>query len=183
MYRIRKPTLKDIDGLLSIENLVYNDLNWSKETFISEISSPYSTYICFEIGNDTYSKIIAYAGYWKVLNEGHIVTIVVSPDYRKKHISDILLYSILSLGINNSIAWFTLEVRISNFIAIALYSKYLFSTVGVRKKYYQDNNEDALVLWSNDLTIKRNQELITDIFNTTQKKYSDTDIFKYTSVF
>ena len=77
---------------------------------------------------------------------------VVCQKHRKKHIADILLYNLLNSALKEGVKWLTLEVRISNSSAIGLYLKYKFKQLGIRKGYYQDNNEDALILWTDDIS-------------------------------
>ena len=172
----------DLDQVCEIESEVYKSSSWSYKTFLNEISSGFTTYLCFEDNSKSICKILGYAGYWKVLNEGHIVTMVVHPLYRRKHIADILIYNLIQDAIQNMISWLTLEVRISNLPAINCYKKYGFKPIGIRKKYYQDNLEDALIMWSEKIEKADNLTKIIDIYLDTKQRLGDADIFKYTNL-
>ncbi|OGI20565.1 MAG: ribosomal-protein-alanine N-acetyltransferase [Candidatus Melainabacteria bacterium RIFCSPHIGHO2_02_FULL_34_12] len=146
---IRKMKLEDIDSIINIERSISSINHWSKETYINEIENKYSRYFIYEL--DISHEIIGYIGYWIINDEGHIITLAVSPFYRNKGVADKLLYTLIKDAISKSVKWLTLEVRISNAPAINLYNKYKFKQLGIRKKYYQDNGEDALILWSENL--------------------------------
>ena len=149
-YKFRKADLKDIDNILDIEKNAYGKHHWSKDVFTKEFTNPYSTYFVCEHKLDT-SKVVGYIGYWQIQDEGHITTLAISPLYKRKHIADKLLYLLITHAKGKAIKWLTLEVRVSNLPAINLYKKYNFKQLGIRKKYYQDNNEDALILWTENL--------------------------------
>ena len=124
-------------------------------------------------------EIVGYSGYWMVGNEGHITTMVVIPKYRRLHNADILLYSLIKSSIQNNIKWLTLEVRVSNLSAINLYKKYKFNQLGVRKKYYQDNNEDALIFWTDDITKPEYLEFISNVNQPLLEKFAISDKLHY----
>ena len=85
------------------------------------------------------------------MEEAHITNIAVSPACRRSHIGEALLTTIIDECYRNMAKYITLEVRVSNKPAIALYEKYGFKSLGVRKGYYQDNNEDALIMWTENI--------------------------------
>ncbi|HBH3031979.1 TPA: ribosomal protein S18-alanine N-acetyltransferase, partial [Clostridioides difficile] len=89
-----------------------------------------------------------YVGIWLILDEGHINNVAVHSDYRGKKIGDKLIKGIVDLCKDNNIASMTLEVRASNKIAQNLYRKYGFKMGGIRKEYYSDNKEDAIIMWN-----------------------------------
>ena len=176
MYKIRNTSVLDAREIYNLDCETYGKNHWSLNSFQSELSNKYSKYLACESKNN--NRIIGYAGYWKVGEEGHITTMVVSLKHRRIHVADILLYSIIKTAILNKIKWLTLEVRISNIPAINLYTKFKFNQLGIRKKYYQDNNEDALVFWTNDITTPEYQKHLTDLSSFINKTY-DTDILQY----
>lgn len=139
--------LKYIDDIVDIERLSFTD-PWSKISFLKELENPSARYLVAEIKG----RIIGYGGYWSILNEGHITNIAVHPDYRGQGIGSALLTAMINLAQREGIDAMTLEVRISNRIAQSVYLKHGFTVVGVRKKYYQDNGEDALIMWKTDIT-------------------------------
>ncbi len=164
MYNIRRATLKDIDDIYNIESVVYGNHHWSKDVIGKELNNPYSTYYICEYINKL-KTITGYIGYWKVQDEGHITTLAVANDFKRKHVADKLLYTLIKDAIHKSIKWLTLEVRTSNMPAISLYKKYNFKQLGIRKKYYHDNNEDALILWTNNLNDDFYNQLVDPIIN------------------
>ena len=82
------------------------------------------------------------------MDEGHITNVAVHSDYRGKKIGDELVKSLVNLCKENNIVSMTLEVRVSNVVAQNLYKKYGFKLSGIRKEYYSDNKEDAMIMWN-----------------------------------
>ena len=100
---------------------------------------------------NTEGKLVAYAGTWHIIDEGHITTIAVKKEYLRNHIGEAIIQKIIEDCYKNNIKYLTLEVRVSNTPAIKLYEKYGFQSLGTRKGYYQDNNEDALIMWTENI--------------------------------
>ncbi len=96
-------------------------------------------------------RLTGYAGLWLVIDEAHITTIAVRPEFRGRGFGELLLASMVEAALDINARWLTLEVRVSNTSAQSLYRKYGFHDAGVRKKYYSDNNEDALIMWTDEL--------------------------------
>lgn len=94
------------------------------------------------------NPIVGYAGLWIIGDEAHITTIGVLPEFRGRQLGELLLTTLIDHAIEHSAHWMTLEVRVSNTVAQALYRKYTFKDAGRRRRYYSDNGEDALVMWS-----------------------------------
>src|SRR5215208_2558978 len=94
------------------------------------------------------SAIIGFAGMWLAFDEAHVTTIGVDPTHRGHGFGELLLLCMFDEAIARRANWLTLEVRITNAAAQALYRKYGFTAHGTRKRYYSDNNEDALIMWS-----------------------------------
>jgi ribosomal-protein-alanine N-acetyltransferase len=92
--------------------------------------------------------IIGFAGMWNVLDEAHVTTIGVLPEYRGRGLGELLFLEMIDEAIRRNSTWLTLEVRVTNLSAQALYKKYGFTIQGRRPRYYSDNNEDAFVMWS-----------------------------------
>ncbi|MBD1869645.1 ribosomal protein S18-alanine N-acetyltransferase [Oculatella sp. FACHB-28] len=95
--------------------------------------------------------LLGIACLWAILEEAHITILAVHPDYQRQGLGQILLWALLQSAWKRGLEWATLEVRVSNRAAIALYQKFGFSEVGRRRRYYQDTGEDALILWHNGL--------------------------------
>ena len=138
----------DIDKVIDIEAKAYGNHHWSKESFLSELSNELAHY--FSVFNEK-NELIGYCGCWQILEEAHITNIAVSPEYRRNHIGEALLKTIIDECYKNMVKFITLEVRIGNIAAIELYKKYGFKSLGTRKGYYQDNNEDALIMWTENI--------------------------------
>ena len=146
---IIKPMKKDdLDDVIAIEQLAYGNHHWSKDSFMSELSNDLAKY--FSAFNEQ-GKLIAYCGSWHILEEAHITNIAVSPKYQRKHIGEALLKTIIEECYREMVKFITLEVRVGNIPAIALYEKYGFKSLGTRRGYYQDNNEDALIMWTENI--------------------------------
>jgi ribosomal-protein-alanine N-acetyltransferase len=96
-------------------------------------------------------SIVGYAGIWVMTDEAHVTTIASHPDVRGRGVGELLLVALIHRGIEVGARWTTLEVRASNTVAQSLYRKYTFKEMGVRKRYYSDNGEDALVMWTDAL--------------------------------
>ena len=138
----------DIDGIIEIEKKAYGEHHWSKDSFLSEINNELARYYC---ATDETGKILGYAGTWQILDEVHITNIAVDPDLHRKHIGEALLTAIIEDCYKHMVKYITLEVRVSNIAAIGLYEKYGFKSFGTRKGYYQNNNEDALIMWTENI--------------------------------
>lgn len=137
-----------IEDVLKIEEQAYGEHHWSKDSFYGELSNNLAHYYC---AFDMEGNLLGYAGSWRVIDEAHITTIAVKPEFKRKKIGEALLNQILSDCYKNEIKYITLEVRASNTPAISLYEKYGFKSLGTRKGYYQNNNEDALIMWTENI--------------------------------
>jgi ribosomal-protein-alanine N-acetyltransferase len=135
---------------MSIEPAAYGSHHWSRQSFVTELTNERGFYfgaVCEQTG-----KLLGYTGYWLIGDEAHITTLAVHPQFRRLNIAERLLINSIIESRRTSAHWMTLEVRVSNEPAKTLYTKYGFQNIGVRRRYYQDNSEDALVLWTDRLT-------------------------------
>ncbi len=98
------------------------------------------------------SRIVGFVGMWLAFDEAHITTVCIDLDYRGQGLGELLLLCMVDEAIARGANWLTLEVRVSNHSAQTLYRKYGFSVQGTRRRYYSDNNEDALIMWSRPLS-------------------------------
>lgn len=96
-------------------------------------------------------KVLGIGCFWSILDEAHITLLAVHPQYQRQGFGQALLYSVLKTACDRGLERATLEVRASNSAAISLYQKFGFKTAGRRRRYYKDNDEDALILWLPDL--------------------------------
>ncbi|MFB7305130.1 MULTISPECIES: ribosomal protein S18-alanine N-acetyltransferase [Heyndrickxia] len=144
-YQLREATIADLDGIMNVEIQSFS-LPWSREAFYNEfVKNHFARY--FVIVDQ--EKIIGYCGVWLVVDEAHITNIAILPEYRGQKLGELLLSSIMDYSIQQGAKSMTLEVRVSNIIAQSLYKKLGFFEGGIRKNYYTDNQEDALVMWVN----------------------------------
>ena len=96
-------------------------------------------------------RVVGYAGLWLMIDEAHITTIAVHPKYRGEGLGELLVVKMIDTALEIGARWLTLEVRKSNQVAQALYRKYTFKEMGVRRRYYSDDGEDALVMWTDQV--------------------------------
>jgi [ribosomal protein S18]-alanine N-acetyltransferase len=96
-------------------------------------------------------SIVGYAGIWVMTDEAHVTTIASHPELRGRGVGELLLVALIHRATEIGARWMTLEVRASNAVAQNLYRKYTFKEMGVRRRYYSDNGEDALVMWTDAL--------------------------------
>ena len=144
-----KPLIKDdIDEVDIIAQKAYGTHHWSKDSFYSELQNNLAQYY---VSKTEDGVLTGFAGYWCIINEAHITTIAVAPEYTRRHIGESLLKAILDDCYEKKVKYLTLEVRESNIPAISMYEKYGFQAFGVRKGYYQDNNESALIMWTENI--------------------------------
>ncbi|PLR76511.1 ribosomal-protein-alanine N-acetyltransferase [Bacillus sp. V3-13] len=136
---------EDIDQVLIIEHESFAT-PWSRDAFMNEITTnQFAVYIVLEDGN----QIVGYCGAWIVVDEAHITNIALLPGYRGKKLGEALMQKMISVAKELGARTATLEVRVSNYVAQSLYRKLGFQDGAIRKNYYTDNQEDALVMWVN----------------------------------
>lgn len=144
-YTIREATIEDIDFIYEVEKNSFQT-PWSKESFENEINNnKFAYYYVLELDN----KILGYAGMWVILDEAHITNIAIAPFARGKKLGEALLCHLMDKAKLYGAEKMTLEVRSSNYIAQGLYEKLNFKKTGIRKNYYADSVEDAVIMWVN----------------------------------
>ena len=144
---IEPMTQADLPAILRIEGLSFTT-SWPVNAFSNEIrDNKLAHYFVGRLDG----TIVAYGGIWVILEDSHITTIAVHPDYRGLKLGEEMLIKLLDEAILQGASWITLEVRESNDVAQKLYRKYGFTTVSTRRGYYSDNGENALVMWAGNL--------------------------------
>ena len=151
---IEKMTLEDLDRVLEIEALSYKT-PWSRRAFTSEVTeNSYAHYYVCRVDG----RIIGYVGMWVILDEAHITNIAVDPESRRQRVAQRLLEAMFEKAKESGANRMTLEVRVSNLGAQTLYKKIGFAERGLRKGYYSDTNEDAIIMWKDDLGPQKPKE-------------------------
>ena len=140
-------SLDDIDAVQEVERSSF-PVPWPANAFRHELTQNRNArYIVARSGR----QIVGYAGLWLMVDEAHITTFAVHPDHRRQRTGERLLQRLFEIAVVMNAEWLTLEVRASNLAAQKLYEKYGFRRAGVRRRYYSDNNEDALIMWTERL--------------------------------
>ncbi len=140
---IRQAEEKDIKPMADTDILCFS-APWSEWSFEQEIKG---NNLAFYIVAEIDSRVVGYAGLWLIMDEGHITNVAVHPEFRKRGIGRALISVLLEHTVKNGTLSHTLEVRASNAAAISLYMKFGFEPAGIRKGYYEDNGEDAVIMW------------------------------------
>lgn len=150
----------DVEEVVKLEALSYGEHHWSKESFYNELENNLAHYYC---AIDENNSLMGYAGCWHIFEEAHITTLSVHPDHRKKGVAQTLMFSIIDDCYKNKVKYITLEVRESNVPAISLYEKNGFKSIGTRKNYYQDNNENALIMFTENIWYEKFKTVYNEI--------------------
>lgn len=141
----RRMTVQDVEAVYEIEKQSFT-LAWTKEAFEQEmLKNEFAYYVLAE----TAAGIVGYCGMWLVMDEAHITNIAISPSQRGKKLGEALMKAAMETAKAQGAKLMTLEARVSNIVALNLYKKLGFKNGGIRKGYYTDNQEDAIVMWVN----------------------------------
>lgn len=132
-----------LDAVLAIESISF-PAPWEREAFLFEILFNETADYVVALYRD---QVVGYGGIWLVLDEAHITNIAVHPAFRGRGVGRQILQELIRRAARRGATKMTLEVRSSNLIAQKLYRDLGFVVKGVRKRYYQDNNEDAIIMW------------------------------------
>lgn len=146
--------VEDIDQVLEVEHAVFT-APWSKQAFYNELINNHFAYYIVATNNQ---QIIGYGGLWVIIDEAHITNVAIHPAYQGRRLGYQLMMELIDVAKHYGADKMTLEVRVSNFKAQRLYKRLGFKEHGIRKGYYTDNNEDALIMWVNINEINRETE-------------------------
>ncbi len=163
-YVVEPMRLRDIGGVMGIERVSFPS-PWSARAYRYDLQeNDLSHYFVVRqrrmegadlgllarvrrsLGVGVRPPILGYSGFWLMVDEAHVSTIAVQPDWRQRGIGELLLVTMLDRATELEADIATLEVRVSNITAQNLYRKYGFRQVGLRRRYYRDSNEDALIM-------------------------------------
>lgn len=154
--RLRTMRLEDAAAAAAIERASFSE-GWPMTAFEREISlNPAARYIVLEgpapeASQTVEHEVLGFAGLWLMLDEAHVVTVAVAQKHRGRGLGRLLLHGLVDVAHKHQVAVATLECRESNVAARSLYREYGFYEVGVRKRYYADTHEDAIIMTTEDL--------------------------------
>lgn len=139
--------LKHIPEVLKVERASFVT-PWSAHAFTYELLHNELSYYTVALVD---GQVVGYAGMWMILDEAHVTNIAVAPEYRHRKIGYRLMCHLINKARSEGINRMTLEVRPSNIYARRLYKSLGFEERGMRKNYYTDTNEDAIIMWNPNL--------------------------------
>lgn len=140
----RKMVIDDISTIVSIEHECFTQ-PWTENAFYNELVHNHFAHYVVMLWE---GNIIGYGGLWTIMDEAHITNIGIREAYRGRRLGVRLLRELLGMATARGMKRITLEVRVTNTVAQRLYAKFGFRTEGVRRGYYSDNGEDALIMWA-----------------------------------
>jgi ribosomal-protein-alanine N-acetyltransferase len=156
--RMRRRHLR---GIMAIEQQVY-PRPWSPSLFVSEMTTGRNrAYLVALSGR----AVVGYAGLISYGDEAHVTTIAIDPEYQRLKIGTRLLYELVREALELGARAVSLEVRVTNWGAQRMYGRFGFRPVGVRRNYYQETNEDALVMWTDNIRTREYHELLDRIMD------------------
>ena len=163
-YRVVPMIVDDLDRVMEIEHAAHVS-PWTKSGYRGELDNHLASYFVLladrsieqappalrgrllaQFNASTSRPILGYTGYWMIVDEAHISTIAIDPTWQRLGLGELLLLELMEHALQRQAVLMTLEVRVSNIPAQALYEKYRFQYVGRRKNYYADNKEDAHIM-------------------------------------
>ncbi|MGI5922053.1 MAG: ribosomal protein S18-alanine N-acetyltransferase [Syntrophomonadaceae bacterium] len=140
-FMIRKMTERDIDQVMIIE-LESFSLPWSKQSYLSELKNSFANYLVC----DSAGEVAGYGGIWVVFEEAHITNVAIAKNYRCSGMGKALMLALENIARTKKALSIMLEVRPSNQAARHMYKSLGYIDTGLRKLYYSDNGEDAIIM-------------------------------------
>jgi [ribosomal protein S18]-alanine N-acetyltransferase len=132
-----------LNDVMEVERLCFT-IPWSENSFISDLTENENAVYFSAL---TSGRVVGYIGMWVIFDEAHIMNVAVHPEFRRMGIGSVLINKIIETSRLLNLKSMTLEVKKSNYAAIDLYRCFGFIEAGVRKGYYEDTNEDAIIMW------------------------------------
>ncbi|MEN6521725.1 MAG: ribosomal protein S18-alanine N-acetyltransferase [Armatimonadota bacterium] len=145
----------DVQRVMEIEKQCFTT-PWHESAYMTELVNRSAYYVVGRIDG----KVVGYSGMWIIMDEAHITTIGVDPEYRGRKIGEQILIAMLEEAQRRGACRATLEVRESNDVAQNLYRKYGFVPAAIRRGYYSDNDEDAIIMWVDDMFSPGYQDML-----------------------
>lgn len=146
-YRVRPMVTADVDMVAEVEKQSFV-VAWSRDAFQLEMEE---NELAHYFVAEAQGQVVGYAGMWIILDEAHITNVAVLPQYRGMGMGAALMAALMSFAVSQGVACMTLEVRQSNDVAKRLYESLGFAARGLRRQYYTDTQEDAVIMWLDDL--------------------------------
>ncbi|MGB4019840.1 MAG: ribosomal protein S18-alanine N-acetyltransferase [Syntrophomonadaceae bacterium] len=140
-YLVRRMTESDVDEVMAIEQQSFT-LPWSKQSYMGELKNQFATYLVC----DREAQLVGYVGLWVVFEEAHITNVAVDPKWRGQGLGRVLMEEAEKIARQKKALRILLEVRPSNYVALALYESMGYMETGRRPAYYTDNCEDAIIM-------------------------------------
>ncbi len=154
--QLKSPQVEQLPQIVALDQLCLGGL-WALAGYARELDSPNSCFLALSLpvtpteDVTASEQIIGCGCFWAILEEAHIILLMVHPEYQGQGLGKLLLCTLLKDAVKRQLERATLEVRASNKSALSLYQKFGFQVAGRRKGYYQATGEDALILWRGDL--------------------------------
>lgn len=145
-YTLQVLTRDHLSAVLELDRVCFGG-HWGEQGYLSELTRETS----LVLGAFHRSDLIGFGILWRVLEEAHIISLAVHPEHRRRGVARFILEALLDEAHRCGSAWATLEVRESNSPARRLYETCGFQLLGLRKRYYEDTGEDALIYWKKPL--------------------------------
>lgn len=146
----------DIPEVMALERAAYSK-GWPATAFERELTqNAMARYVVLR--EATTGRMLAFGGLWLMVGEAHVVTVAVLPEEQRRGLGRAVVHALIELAAESGMELATLEVRVSNEAARALYRAYGFYEVGTRKRYYSDNGEDAVIMTTEGLETPAYQE-------------------------
>lgn len=149
--QLRSLTTNDLSAILELDQACFGGL-WTMDGYQRELDSPNSELLGLFAPLSSI-QLLGMGCFWSIVDEAHITILAIHPQYHRQGLGQALLYALLKTAGDRGLERATLEVRASNLAAISLYQKFGFKTAGLRRRYYKDNGEDALILWLSELQL------------------------------
>lgn len=169
IQRMRRRHLK---GVMAIERQVY-PRPWSPNLFLAEMNEQRDRlYLVARQDRD----VVGYGGLMVNGEEGHVTTIAVDPEHQRHKVATRLMYELIQGALRLGATAVSLEVRVTNWGAQRMYGRFGFRPVGIRKNYYQETNEDALIMWTDDIRTPVYAARLERIMTTVPPAVRDPDV-------
>ncbi|GDX41222.1 ribosomal-protein-alanine acetyltransferase [Armatimonadota bacterium] len=163
---------RDLEAVAAIDRRVYTT-PWYYSAYVTELSNRSAVYLVAREGE----RIVGYAGQWIVMDEAHITTLAVDPARQGRKIGERLLIALIEEALYRRAKHIKLEVRENNRIAQNLYRKYGFQPMAMRKHYYVDTGESAVVMWASDIHHHQYRALLDEHRRTIEQYYQQEERF------